>query len=80
MCIAEGIIREIKYETNGCPSSYAAAGALCTLVQGRELAKAQLVTVDELILFVGGLPEGKRGAAERAIEALVSAEEIKDGE
>jgi NifU-like protein involved in Fe-S cluster formation len=68
--ISGGTIEKAAFKTPGCPSSTAAAGVLCTLVTGREPDKAKELSADELLLVLGGLPEGKGHYADEAIEAL----------
>jgi len=72
MVVEQGVIRAVRFKTNGCPSSVAAGSALCSLIDGRDLAKAQELTSAELLRFIGGLPEGTEDAADRAINALKS--------
>ena len=75
--VEKGIIRKVRFETNGCPSSVAAGSALCTLIEGRELERCKELTPRELLLFIGGLPEGTEDAADRAIAALKTAKEVE---
>lgn len=70
-----GKILKASYETNGCPSSIACASMLCELAMGRELDKMKLLEPEELILILGGLPEGKESYARLAIDAIRSAQE-----
>ena len=64
------VVAQASFETNGCPSSVAAASALCELARGREMDKLKLLTAEDLVGFLGGLPEGKESYAEMAIRAL----------
>lgn len=70
LLVEEGKILKANYETNGCPSSIAAASALCELAIGRDVEKMKLVEARDLILFLGGLPEGKEYYADLATIAL----------
>lgn len=66
----EGRVLKASYDTNGCPSSIASASALCELATGREMNKLLLLQANDLIIYLGGLPEGKEYYATLAIEAL----------
>ena len=50
---------------------------LCELAIGRESEKMKLLEPEELILILGGLPEGKESYARLAIDAIRSAVEEK---
>jgi NifU-like protein involved in Fe-S cluster formation len=73
--VREGTIRRAAYRTHGCPSSVAASSLLCQLAAGREMAKMMELTGDELLLVLGGLPEGKERFAHMAVEALRNVKE-----
>jgi NifU-like protein involved in Fe-S cluster formation len=73
--IENGVIRQAAYGTHGCPSSVAAASMLCQLATGREVRKMIEFTDKELIVILGGLPEGKEEFATMAIAAYRSATE-----
>jgi len=73
LLVEAGMIRRAAYETHGCPSSIAAASLLCTLITGREFARAQTLTAEELLIVLQGLPEGKGMFANLAVDALRSA-------
>lgn len=73
LIVREGVIFKATYQTNGCPSSIAAASFLCQLAAGREVSRVLTLTDSELILAIGGLPDGKGDCATRAIAALKDA-------
>lgn len=64
------LIAKAQYETNGCPSSVACASMLCELAMGREIEKVKTLEPKELILILGGLPEGKESYASLTVEAI----------
>ncbi len=68
--VEEGKILKASYETNGCPSSIACASALCELAIGREMEKMRLLEPNDLIAFLGGLPEGKEMYASLTVKAI----------
>lgn len=72
--LVEGnIIKRATYKCNGCPSSTAAASMTAQLVTGREIEKALLLEPQDLLIVLGGLPEGKGYYANLAIAALQNA-------
>jgi NifU-like protein involved in Fe-S cluster formation len=60
-------------ESNGCPSTMACASYISTITVNREVVAIQKLSPTDLILLVGGLPPGKEGSAELAVEALQEA-------
>ncbi len=63
------IIRRTAYRSNGCPSSMAAGSMAARVLTGMPVDKALLLTGDDLLKILGGLPEGKEEAAFRAVAA-----------
>lgn len=68
--VKDGEIIQATYETNGCPSSMACSSALCELSVGRNMETMLLLEANELVTYLGGLPEGKGHYADLAIEAM----------
>lgn len=66
-------IEKASYRTPGCPSSTAAASLLAQLATGRTAEQAKRITAADLLLILGGLPEGKQDYAERSVNALNAA-------
>lgn len=73
LLISDGIIQKASYECNGCPSSIAASSVAAQLLTGRQIGKAKLLESKDLLLILGGLPEGKDYYADLAVEALQNA-------
>ncbi len=73
LLISDGIIQKATYECNGCPSSIAASSVAAQLLTGRQIGKAKLLESKDLLLILGGLPEGKDYYADLAVEALQDA-------
>ena len=69
----DNCITSATYETHGCPSSVAASSVLCTLATGRDMEKMKNFDSRDLLLVLGGLPEGKEEFAEMAICAFSAA-------
>ena len=61
------------YQTHGCPSSVAAASLVTQLVIGKDLNWIQELSPRDVLVILGGLPEGKEKFAFMAVDALQSA-------
>ena len=64
------LIEQAAYRTHGCPSSQASAAMVCRLSGGRLKTDISLMTSSDLMLVLGGLPEGKGHFADMAVQAL----------
>ena len=71
--VEDGILREAAYRSPGCPSSTAAAGVLCEISIGREVERVLSLDASDLMIVLGGLPEGKGHWTARAVEAMRNA-------
>ena len=71
LTVENGTIRQASYRTHGCPSSVATCSVLCEISKGRELERVVTLTGKELLLILGGLPEGKERFADMAIQAII---------
>ena len=49
-------IKDIKFQTLGCPAAISASDVLCEIVQGKTLDDAEKVTDKEITKKLGGLP------------------------
>ncbi len=70
LIVKDRTIAAATYECNGCPSSIAAASMAAQILIGRSAEKALLLEAKDLLLMLGGLPEGKEYYAEMAADAL----------
>lgn len=73
LIIKDGTIVRSGYECNGCPSSIAASSAVAEIITGRTVEQARQLEPHDIILLLGGLPEGKGYYADLAVQALQSA-------
>ena len=71
--IKDGSITDASFECNGCPSMIAASSQITELIVGRTVSQAGLIEPRDLLLILGGLPEGKEVCADRATRALHTA-------
>jgi len=63
-------IRKATYELTGCAGLQACASALTTMVEGMTLDEAGEVDVQQIIEFLGGLPQAKLDCAELSRDTL----------
>jgi len=71
--IKGGRIVAARYQANGCPSSIACGSMVAQILTGRSVEEAGRLGPHDLILLLGGLPEGKEYCAEMAVTALGNA-------
>ncbi len=71
--VADGCIAESRFQATGCPAAIAAGAAITILIEGKSVAAAQQISVEELLEFLEGLPPHKRHGAEMAVRALQQA-------
>lgn len=66
-------IADIRFKAKGCVPSIACASALTELVQGKSVSEAQALGRENLIQFLGGLPQASTHAAQLALDTLSAA-------
>jgi len=71
--LENGKILQSAYQTHGCPSSVAAASLLCQLAVGKDVKWVNALRAQDLLVILGGLPEGKEKFASMAVSALQNA-------
>ena len=57
--IEDDIVRDIRFQIKGCPAAVACASAMTELVKGKPVGEAMLVSDDQIIEYIDGLPEFK---------------------
>jgi nitrogen fixation NifU-like protein len=65
-----GRIAEIRFRAKGCVPAIACGSALTELVKGRTPDEARLLTREDLVRAVGGLPDASSHASHLAIDTL----------
>ena len=71
--VRDGRIEAAGFLAYGCPPTLVCGSVLTELIIGKTITQAMLLTRNELIAEVGGLPSRKQHAAALAIETLHSA-------
>jgi NifU-like protein involved in Fe-S cluster formation len=71
--IADATIQDCSFETNGCPHAHKAVGGMVAFLKNRKVEQASRLESDDLLVLIGGLPDGKGYYASMAVEALQEA-------
>ncbi|MFA5406349.1 MAG: iron-sulfur cluster assembly scaffold protein [Candidatus Nanoarchaeia archaeon] len=66
-------ISDIKFKTLGCAAAIASSSALTELAKGKTLKQAEMITRDDVVKELGGLPTEKVHCSVLAQEALKKA-------
>jgi len=72
----EEYLKEVKFQTLGCPAAIGTSSILTEMAKGKTLSKANKITEKQVIEKLGGLPEVKHHCSVLAVKGLKSA--IKD--
>ena len=71
--VCEGRIARIAFKSFGCPGAIATSSMLTALAEGKTIDEALLVTDDDVIEALGGIPENKRHCSLLGVRALQAA-------
>ena len=74
--IEQDIITDAKYDYIWCAGLQAAASALTEMIIGINLKNARMIESQDILLYLGGLPEQKHECAQLASNTLKKALEI----
>ena len=76
--VRDGRVEAAGFLAYGCPPTLVCGSVLTKLIIGKSVTEAMLLTRNELVAAVGGLPARKQHAAALAIETLQLALENKN--
>ncbi len=68
--VEDGHIREVRWQTRGCPPAIATSSVASEMVTGWTLDRVEALTRDEIADAVGGLPRDKVHCSVLAADAL----------
>ena len=71
--IEQDVITDAKYDYIGCAGLQAAASALTEMIVGIKLKNARMIDSQDILLYLGGLPEQKHECAQLASNTLKKA-------
>ena len=71
--IESSVIKDGKFHAIGCAGAFSSGSALIEMVKGKSLEEAEGITEDDIIDFLGGLPEKKFDCACLARRTLLRA-------
>lgn len=75
--VRDGRIAAVRFLAYGCPPTLACGSALAGMIEGMSLKEAALLTRQDIVRALGGLPSRKQHAAALAIETLRAALEAE---
>lgn len=78
IAVREGRIAKIAFKSFGCPGAIATSSMLTDLALGRTIEEARLITDDDVIGALGGIPERKRHCSLLGVRALLAALEDRE--
>ena len=65
-----GKIKDIGFQTFGCPAAVASSDVVCELAKGKTIEEAEKIKKDDIIKNLGGMPLIKIHCSVLGIEAL----------
>jgi len=66
-------IKDIGFQTFGCPSAVASSDVVCEIAKGKTLKQAESINKDDIIKKLGGMPPIKIHCSVLGVEALKKA-------
>jgi len=70
LSVADGKVKEVRFDGQGCAISQAAASLLTELIQGRSLEELRKMSEEELLSALGGVIETRKNCALLPLRAL----------
>ncbi|HEY7294784.1 MAG TPA: iron-sulfur cluster assembly scaffold protein, partial [Dehalococcoidia bacterium] len=68
--IEDGVIREARWQTVGCPAAIATSSIATEMIVGKDLAGVEQLTREQIAAAAGGLPPSKLHCSVLAQDAL----------
>ena len=71
--VTSGYITDIKFKSYGCPGAIATSSMATALAMGMHLDEAKLLTDDDVVRALGGIPANKQHCSLMGVTALQAA-------
>jgi nitrogen fixation protein NifU and related proteins len=71
--VRDGRISQIRFKAKGCVPSIACGSALTELAWDKTIVEARALRREQIIEFLGGLPQASTHAAQLAVDAIAAA-------
>ena len=71
--VKEGKVLEGTFDTNGCPAAHTACCGVIAFMKNRPIEQGLRMDGSDLLVLIGGLPEGKGHYANIAVDAMKDA-------
>jgi len=71
--VEEGRIFDVRFKSYGCPGAIATSSMATVLAQGKTLEEAKLLTDDDVVAALDGIPEHKKHCSLLGVNALLAA-------
>jgi NifU-like protein involved in Fe-S cluster formation len=68
--ISENVIQDARYEYVGCAGLQVCASTITELIKGKTLEQARQIEVDDILAYLGSIPEKKYECAEISRDTL----------
>jgi len=71
--VKDNKISEIKFKAFGCGACIASSSALTEMIEGKSVSEARKITNDDIVRYLGGLPEQKKKCSNFSADVLQKA-------
>ena len=71
--VDNGIISDIKFKSFGCPGAISTSSMVTELAKGKSTVEALMITDDDVVLSLGGIPEQKKHCSLLGVQAVQQA-------
>ncbi len=71
--VREGKIAKISFKSYGCPGAISTSSMITVLADGKSIEEARLITDDDVVNALGGIPENKKHCSLLGVQALQAA-------
>ncbi len=73
LTIKSNIIREAKFQAIGCAGIFSSGSAITSMIIGKTIEQAMMIHVEDIVNFLGDVPDEKIGCARLAKKTLEDA-------